>query len=106
MNPTVNVGDELAFVWRGRRYEIHKVEKVSKTGRITVRGFVLDPNLRIRGDFSWDHPSICLATDEHREKAGHQRAVEELKAIRWESLSLATLSEVLCLVNGQKGGAK
>ena len=106
MNPRIKVGDELAFVWRAGRIEIHAVEKVSKTGRITVNQFVLNPDLSIRGPFSWGRPIIDVATDEHREQAAHQLAIRKVQAVKWGEKPLAVLNAVLFILSDEKGGAE
>ena len=104
MNPRIKVGDELAFVWRAGRIEIHAVEKISKTGRITVDQFVLNPDLSIRGPFSWTRPRVYLPTEEYREQAAHQLAIRKLQAVKWGEKSLATLNAVLYILSDEKGG--
>ena len=108
MNTTVKVGDEVAFVWStgaGDYIDVMTVTKVESSGFRCGNSTWVGHDWQMQ---NWRGPGrptlICLATDEHREKVGHQRAVEELKAVQWETKSLATLNAVLYILSDEKGG--
>jgi hypothetical protein len=80
------VGDELAIHHGGRggNYTIHKITKISKTGRITLGDdlYILNSNLRIRGLDAWSqtHSSAYPVTDTIRH--GMERCRKETKVAR------------------------
>ena len=57
-NPTVKIGDKLAFQvgYGTKTWSIQEVTKISPTGRITCGQYVLDPDLRVRGSDRYSGP--------------------------------------------------
>jgi len=77
----IKVGDELAFrVGFGHTIEIHKVERITPSGRITCGRWHLDPNLRVRGRNGYHSPSQAeRVTDEIRAEVAETHARSKLR---------------------------
>lgn len=75
----LQIGDELTIqgTWPSSSVSIHKVDKISPTGRITLdNGIVLNPDLYVRGA---SRPIRArLVTPEHRSQALRGKLINEL----------------------------
>jgi hypothetical protein len=78
------VGDELA-VCIDTEYEIHKITKISKTGRMTLGNdrYIADSNLVLRGLGSWSrvHHKAHEVTDEIRAEASRSKKISKVSLI-------------------------
>jgi hypothetical protein len=81
------VGDELA-ICRDGEYEIYKIKKISKTGRMTLGTgradyYVVNPDLTIRGLDMWSRVErdAYIVTDDIRKKVERQDKVFHLSRI-------------------------
>jgi hypothetical protein len=97
----IQVGDEIAFQYDGirTRWEVFKVDKITKSGRIRAGHFELNPDLTIRGAHGWRGPDEgVLMTDELRKEIVDERRknaiVEKVSAVKWRLLSLAKLQKI------------
>ena len=93
-------GDELLFRRDyGRRLDIHKITKITASGRIKCGPYDLNPDLRIRGERGWDK---CYrgepVTDEIRVQARRQKNLERLKAQKWDETSDDILEAVVMIL--------
>ena len=76
---TLKVGDEVVLIkssWRGSKYSIKEVEKVTPTGRVVIGGVTFLPNGTKWGGTT-GYARIEPVTDEHRER------IEEEKFLRY-----------------------
>ena len=95
------VGDELAIP-RDNQYEIYKIRKISKTGRLTIGSehtdyYVVNPDLTIRGLDMWSriHHHAYVITDDIRKKVERQDKVFHVSRIfRTEPASIFTNEEL------------
>ena len=97
----IQVGDEIAFHYDGirPRWEVFKVDKSTKSGRIKAGHFELNPDLTIRGAHQWRGPyEGVLMTDELRKEIIDERKrsviVEKVSAVKWRLVSLAKLERI------------
>jgi len=89
-NPTVKVGDKLAFrtgygtgVW-----SIQEVTKISPTGRIACGHYVLDPDLRVRGRNRYSGPFRGeIVTPEILREVKVNEAIRLLTSFKYSDLS-------------------
>jgi hypothetical protein len=93
------VGDELAFQtgnWQGG-WEIHKITKITPSGRLDCGRWTLNPDLSIRGSRSHYGPYKAYAvTDSIREKHLHGICISKIQhQIKWKSLPASVLSQVV-----------
>jgi hypothetical protein len=91
----VAVGDELAFlVGFGRSYEIHKVDKITPSGRIKCGYWELNPDLTIRTKPSYSGPSSGIpVTDEIRQRVRRETMITKLTRAPWNEMSSDDLEE-------------
>lgn len=97
---TIKVGDELAFScgYRGN-YEIHKVEKITPSGRIMVGRWVLDPDLRVRGRKGYSGPYRGeLVTPEVREEVKRQHYLQKVHSMKPENLTTSQLERIVAII--------
>jgi len=96
----LKVGDELAFSCNyGTRWRIVPIDKITPSGRIHCGGYVLNPNLRVRGAEGHSGPFFGQIPDgKIREKARRQDALETLKGVQWAKMSTINLQSVLLIV--------
>ena len=76
---TLKAGDEVVLfksTWRGSKYSIKEIKKVTPTGRIIVDGVTFLPNGR-KWSGTTGYARIEPVTDEHRER------IEEEKFLRY-----------------------
>jgi hypothetical protein len=104
----IKVGDELAFnVGYGKGvWDILKVSKITKTGRIvcgTGEGesqYTLDPDLRVRGRHSYSGPYRGEpVTDEIREQVFRQSAVSRLYNRQWSAFTTDQLRRIVAILD-------
>jgi hypothetical protein len=76
----IKVGDELAFdVGHGRVvWRIHKVENVTPSGRIKCAGYVLNPDLTVRGRNYISPYRGRLVTDDIRNEVLREKMIRRL----------------------------
>jgi len=102
MAETINlkVGDELAFYCNyGTRWRIVPIEKITPSGRIHCGGYVLNPDLRVRGASGHSGPHYGqIPDDQIRDKAARQDALEIIRGVQWQKLSAVTLATILKVV--------
>ena len=107
--PAIKVGDELAFrVGYGHgRYVIHKVERITPTGRICAGPYTLEANLRVRGrqDYSSPHEAERV-TDKIRESIARREAIDLMVRMTkshegFNSTPTETLVKVASLLRGE-----
>jgi hypothetical protein len=109
------VGDELA-VCRDGEYEIYKIKKISKTGRMTLGTdradyYVVNPDLTIRGLDMWSRVErdAYVITDDIRKNVERQDKVFHVSHIfRTQSASIFTteeLDQILALYTKAKARA-
>lgn len=86
---SVSVGDELAFmVGFGKSYEIHKVDRITPSGRIKCGRWDLNPDLTIRNRTSYYGPSVGVpVTDEIRHRVRREFLIIKLSRAQWGELS-------------------
>ena len=97
----IQVGDEIGFHYdtMGPRWEVFKVDKITKSGRIKAGHFELNPDLTIRGAHGWRGPyEGVLMTDELRKEIIDERKrsviVEKVSAVKWRLVSLEKLQRI------------
>ena len=98
---TLKVGDELAFAYGGtyERWVIHRIDKITPSGRIKAGGFELNPDLSIRGNHGWRGPSEGEpVTDEIRQEMRRQQHGYIVGAMKWRDLSNDQLSRIVAIV--------
>lgn len=97
---TIKVGDELAFScgYRGN-YEIHKVEKITPSGRIKVGWWELDPDLRVRGRHGYSGPYRGeLVTQEIRDAVKRQHYFQKVSLMKPENLTTSQLERIVAII--------
>jgi hypothetical protein len=104
----LQVGDELAFSCNyGTRWRIVPIEKITPSGRIHCGGYVLNPNLRVRGAEGHSGPFYGqIPDDQIREKARRQDALETLKGVQWSKMKTMNLLSVLLIVGCDEASRK
>ena len=98
---TLKVGDELAFAYQGTntRWAIHRIDKITPSGRIKAGGFELNPDLSIRGNHGWRGPSEGEpVTDEIRQEMRRQQHGYIVGAMKWRDLSNDQLSRIVAII--------
>jgi hypothetical protein len=98
---TYKVGDELAFMigYCSGTYEIHKITKISPTGRITCGRFTLDPDLNVRGRSFYGGPYRGQeVTDDIRVNVMRRLCIEFLSRCDWVTFSAADLARFVAMV--------
>lgn len=97
---TIKVGDELAFsCGLSGNHEIHRVEKITPSGRIKAGRWELDPDLRVRGRKGYYGP-YCgeLVTPEIRDAVRRQHYVQKVHAIKPENLTTSQLERIAAII--------
>ena len=97
----IQVGDEIAFQYDGirTRWEVYKIEKITKSGRIRAGYFYLNPDLTICGERGWRGPNEgVLMTEELRKEIADEHRkneiVEMVSVVKWRLVSLAKLERI------------
>jgi hypothetical protein len=99
------VGDELAFYHFGGsgRWSIHRITKITPSGRIRCGYYELNPDLTIRGRDPWsnepDHGEPV--TDEIRGMVKRQELIVRAKYLArfdWERLTDGQLEAILAII--------
>jgi len=110
------VGDELA-VCRDGEYEIYKIKKISKTGRMTLGTdradyYVVNPDLTIRGLDMWSRVErdAYIVTDDIRKQVTRRDKIHKVSRIfRTEPACIFTdeeLDQILALHDKALGRVK
>jgi len=97
----LKVGDELAFRYYNN-IRIHKIEKVTPSGRIICGGMTLNPDLTIRGKGGiWSQGPYKgeIVTDEIMEKVLRQKLMHKVNAINFKTLSNEQLKAIINITN-------
>jgi len=96
----IKVGDELAFCCGyGNSYQIHPVEKITKTGRIKVGRWELDPNLRVRGRSGYGEPYEGeIPTPEIRDAIKRQNLLYRVRAMKPDKLTTSQLERIAAIL--------
>lgn len=93
----IKVGDELAFGSSGwaATYKIHKVERITPSGRIVCGRYTLNPDLTIRGSRNaWGPYRAEVVTQEIRDEIEKQDILSVIGATNWQMLDLEHLRKV------------
>lgn len=97
----IKVGDELAFqCGYGRQWEIHRVEKITPSGRIRAGRWELDPDLRVRGkrgSFYGPYRAQRL-TPEIREAAKRQWTIQRIERQKFGDLTTDQLERIYAIL--------
>ena len=94
------VGDLLAFDGGLGRvlWEIHKITKITPSGRIVCGPYTLNPNLTVRGDLGYRGPYLAVpVTAEIVLEVRHRRALEYIKGFDWSKLDVDRLEAVVAV---------
>lgn len=95
----IKVGDELAFCGGyEQRWEIHRVEKITPTGRIRCGRYELNPDLTVRGWSSFTPRSCEPVTDKIRERYKRQELAYMLNDIDWTEVSMQKLERIAAIL--------
>ena len=94
----MNIGDEIAFIGR-ERTTIHRIDRITASGRLICGNYTLEPNLKIRGQQDmYGRIHAELATDKHREQMRRDKLLLSVSVFRnWESLATEQLEAVLAI---------
>lgn len=108
MNETeIKVGDELAFHggYGHGKWSIHKVDRITPSGRIVCGPYTLNPNLRVRGRRGYGGPwEGERVTAKIREDVRRRKLLETIDDVKWGSLDTDTLAKVNALVASAADG--
>lgn len=104
------VGDELAFQtgnWQGG-WEIHKITKITPSGRLECGRWTLNPDLSIRGSKGYYGPyKAYVVTDLIREKHLHGVCLSKIQhQIKWKDLPASVLSQVVAIAEQSRPEVK
>jgi hypothetical protein len=95
------VGDCLAFycgLGLSNRWEIHKVTKITQSGRLTCGPYTLNPDLSVRGSSGYSGPHRAEpVTKEIVLEVRRRRALEYLKGFDWSKLDADRLEAVVAV---------
>lgn len=99
----VKVGDELAFRHSyGTGWTIHKVEKITPSGRIVCGKYTLNPDLRIRGERGHNGPYYGeIVTSNIRAEVLRQKRLDFIAVTNWKELSDAVLDKVVAAIQSK-----
>ena len=94
------VGDELAFrVGFSKTWQIHKIAKITPSGRIQCGGWMLNPDLRVRGHSGYGGPFQAYpVTAEIRATAIHQDNVSVVRGIDVSRLTDKQIADIADIV--------
>jgi hypothetical protein len=98
------VGDELAFYhYAGSgRWDIHRITKITPSGRVRCGYYDLNPDLSVRGRNGWSSPNRGEpVTDEIRGIVKRQDLIARAKYLArfdWERLTDGQLEAILAIV--------
>ena len=102
--PKFAVGDELAFSygWGKGRWAIHKITKITPSGRIKCGPYELDPNLRVRGRrdaYSAAPYKDEVVTDKIRKEVREAIALSLVANFKWHTLPIEKLLRIVEILN-------
>ena len=105
------VGDELAFKCGGGYawWEIHKIEKITPSGRMKCGHWELNPDLTIRGAHGYSGPYRAEpVTSEIIKKVKRARDLRTCQDAKWSNLNDEQLSSVVKILeqSRQKAGTE
>jgi len=96
--PELKVGDELAFChgFGKSHWSIHKIDKITPSGRINCGQYKLDANLRVRGRDTYS--PLChraeIVTYEIREKVRRQNLLAFIGRADFSKLDTGSLGVI------------
>jgi len=100
INSTYQTGEVLAFRLGGYGqppYSLHKIDRITPSGRIICGHYELNPDLSIRGALGqgWSR-IVCVGrvTAQITEEVTRYKLVTRLKRFEWNALSTDTLKAV------------
>lgn len=96
------VGDELAFRCgsnSSRRWEIHKIEKITPSGRMRCGRWELNPDLTLRSryDYSCPHKAEPV-TSAIRKGIQREKSIQTIKDTTWSKLTDDQLFDVMKII--------
>ena len=96
------VGDALAFRNYSRvgccQWSVHRITKITKSGRMVCGPYTLNQDLTIRGDTGYSGPIKAQAvTPEIIEEVRRYKAISFLKGFDWKSLPTDSLEAAVAV---------
>lgn len=102
---TWKVGDELAFSY-GRNddiWKIHKITKISPTGRISCGNYILNPDLTVRGERNYNLPHQAYpVTAEIKRSIIRRRYVAFFESYDFDKLTDEQLDKVMKVIKSNE----
>lgn len=101
----LKVGDELAFPvpYESDYFYLRKIEKISPSGRITIDGRTLNPDLSIRGADTWGKVIRAYVPDQRiRDGALRYKAKCTFKKLDVSKLTTDQLTRICAILDEPK----
>jgi len=104
MNTNYVVGQEIAFrAGYGKgRWEIARIERITKSGRLICGNKTLNSDLSIRGASVWGPYCGTIVTKEIREEYEHQRLSIYFQNLKFHEFDLETLKKLNFIIQETK----
>jgi len=101
----LEVGDQLAFRrTHGSGWTIHKITRITPSGRIVCGPYTLNPDLSVRAAAYYGPYTGHLVTDAIRSEVTRDRRLKRLQSIVFDGLTDEQLTGILRIVGGEDQG--
>lgn len=97
----LRVGDEVAWFNYNFGHEIHKVERITPTGRIVVENITFDyTGEELGSSNNWYKPRyLTEITDEIRNEIKRNELVKTIKLVRWNEVDVLKLEKIINILH-------